>query len=293
VTADLEVHDVSYVLARPLLDHVTLTFRSGEVTAVSGPSGSGKTTLLSVAGGLLEPTDGSTSYDGASMWQGTGDPRPEVAFVLQVYGLVPILSARENVSIALRARGVAPAEADERAEAALARFHIADLGDRQVEELSGGQMQRVACARAFVVGAEVLLADEPTSELDEGNRTLVLDELRAEADRGAVVVVATHDPAVVEACDRHYALDEGRLVEHVPPRTRRAQEVRPPRSVASVFEAPVPAVDGVAPAPAAPSVEGEVGPEPSRPLVEEGRQGPARSQREDARSPFARPVDDS
>ncbi len=159
--------------------------------------------------------------------------------MLQVYGLVPILSARENVSIALRARGVKPAEADERAEAALARFHIADLGDRQVEELSGGQMQRVACARAFVVGADVLLADEPTSELDEGNRGLVLEELRAEAARGAVVVVATHDPAVVEACDRHYVLDEGVLVDHVPPRARRAAE-RPTPAMAPAF-APAPA----------------------------------------------------
>jgi putative ABC transport system ATP-binding protein len=135
--------------------------------------------------------------------------------VLQVYGLIPILSARENVSVALRARGVSPAEADERAEAALARFHIADLGDRQVEELSGGQMQRVACARGLVVGAEVLLADEPTSELDEVNRGLVLGELRQEAVRGSIVVVATHDPAVVDACDRHYVLDDGRLTDHV------------------------------------------------------------------------------
>jgi putative ABC transport system ATP-binding protein len=167
------------------------------------------------------------------MWQGTGDPRPEVAFVLQVYGLVPILSARENVSIALRARGVAPDEADERAEAALARFHIADLGDRQVEELSGGQMQRVACARGFVVGADVLLADEPTSELDEGNRGVVLAELRAEAERGAVVVVATHDPAVVAACDRHYALDEGRLIlaESVVAADANAAEPEPEREV--------------------------------------------------------------
>ena len=211
-TSDLVLEHITFVAGRTLLDDVSLTFPAGKVTALSGPSGSGKTTLLSIAGGLLEPTHGTTSYADASMWQGTGDPRPVVAFVLQVYGLVPILSARENVSIALRARGVAPAEADERAEAALARFHIADLGDRQVEELSGGQMQRVACARGFVVGAEVLLADEPTSELDEGNRGVVLAELREEAARGAVVVVATHDPAVVEACDLHIALDEGRVV---------------------------------------------------------------------------------
>ena len=208
----LELSGVSYVVSRTLLDDVAITFRPGEVTALLGPSGSGKTTLLSVAGGLIEPTRGTTSYAGRSMWLGTGDPRPEVAFVLQVYGLVPILSARENVSIALRARGVAPADADEAAEAALARFGIADLGERQVEELSGGQMQRVACARGFVVGADVLLADEPTSELDEGNRAVVLAELHEEAARGAVVVVATHDPAVVEACDLHIALDEGRVV---------------------------------------------------------------------------------
>ncbi len=208
----LDIKDVTYTVSRVLLDDVTLTFHPGEVTALSGPSGSGKTTLLSIAGGLLEPTAGTALLDGTPTWLGTGDPRPELAFVLQVYGLVPILSARENVSVALRARGVAPAEADERADAALARFHIGDLGDRQVEELSGGQMQRVACARAFVVGAQVLLADEPTSELDEGNRALVLGELRAEATKGSIVVVATHDPAVVEAADRHYALDEGRVV---------------------------------------------------------------------------------
>ena len=209
---DLTMSDITYVAGRTLLDDVSVTFPAGKVTAVSGPSGSGKTTLLSIAGGLLEPTSGTAELDGQDMWTGSGDPRPEVAFVLQVYGLVPILSARENVSIALRARGVAPADADEEAEAALARFSIADLGERQVEELSGGQMQRVACARGFDVGADVLLADEPTSELDEGNRGVVLTELREEAARGAVVVVATHDPAVVEACDVHYALDEGHLV---------------------------------------------------------------------------------
>jgi putative ABC transport system ATP-binding protein len=208
----LELTDIEVVIGdRRILEPMTLRFHPGEVSAVRGPSGSGKTTLLSVAGGLLRPTSGETSYDGRSMWQGDGDPRREVAFVLQVYGLVPILSARENVSVALRARGVPPAAADERADAELDRFHIGDLGDRQVEELSGGQMQRVACARAFGVDADILLADELTSELDEGNREHVMAQLHLESARGAIVVVATHDPAVVAAADREISLDEGRL----------------------------------------------------------------------------------
>lgn len=202
---------------RQVLEPMTLEFRPGDVTSVSGPSGSGKTSLLSVAGGLLQPTRGTTAYDGRPMWQGDGDPRPEVAFILQVYGLVPILSARENVSIALRARGVPPAQADDRANTELHRFRIGDLGDRQVEELSGGQMQRVACARALAVDADVLLADEPTSELDEGNREHVMAQLHAEAERGAIVVVASHDPAVVDAADRRILLDEGRLTDAIEP----------------------------------------------------------------------------
>lgn len=231
----VEVDGLTYTLQRTLLDDVTLDFRPGEVTALSGPSGSGKTTLLSIVGGLVQATTGTVSYAGRPTWRGTGDPPPEMAFVLQVYGLVPILSARENVSVALRARGVPPEEADERASEALARFHIADLGDRQVEELSGGQMQRVACARGFVVRPEILLADEPTSELDEGNRGLVLAELRAEAEQGAIVVVATHDPAVVAAADRHFALDEGVLVVS---EEQRAVEPEAPPAPAEPAEPP-------------------------------------------------------
>lgn len=209
----LQLEDISLnVGGRWALERATLELRPGEITSLSGPSGSGKTTMLSIAGGLVKPTTGFASYGGQHMWLGDGDPRHEVAFVLQVYGLVPILSARENVAIALRARGFSPRESDERADAELSRFFIGDLGDRQVEELSGGQMQRVACARAFAVSPEILLADEPTSELDEGNREHVMDQLRIESRRGAIVVVATHDPAVVEASDRRLALDEGRLV---------------------------------------------------------------------------------
>jgi putative ABC transport system ATP-binding protein len=281
MSGTLSLSGIRYVVngSRALLDDIALEFHAGELTALSGPSGSGKTTLLSIAGGLLEPTSGATSYDGRPMWQGTGDPRPEVAFVLQVYGLVPILSARENVSIALRARGVKPADADEQAEAALARFHIADLGDRQVEELSGGQMQRVACARGLVVDSGVLLADEPTSELDEGNRGLVLAELRKEAERGAVVVVATHDPAVVDACDRHYVLDEGRLTDHVAP-VDLSHFAHPERMV--LAEAVPPHFDLPDPTPPA-------APEPPEPTGYVGRRVRAEETGADPDAPFRRP----
>jgi len=208
----IRLSGVGYDAGRTLLADIDLVLEPGRMAALSGSSGSGKTTLLSVAGGLLEPTRGTATYAGEPTWRGTGDPGPEIAFVLQVYGLVPILSARENVSVALRARGVAPADADARAEAALAELHIGDLGDRQVEELSGGQLQRVAVARALVVDAAVLLADEPTSELDTTTAGLVMRLLRARAEQGAVVVVATHDPDVAELCDDHHRLVDGRLV---------------------------------------------------------------------------------
>ncbi len=218
MTGSLVLDQIELVIhGQRILQPISMEFRPGEVTAVAGPSGSGKTSLLSVAGGLLAPTQGAATYDERPTWQGDGDPRPEIAFVLQVYGLVPILSARENVSVALRARGVDIAAVDQRAIEALERFHIGDLGERQVEELSGGQMQRVACARAFVVGADILLADEPTSELDEGNREHVMAQLRAEARRGAIVVVATHDSAVVDAADRHVLIDEGAITDHFVP----------------------------------------------------------------------------
>ncbi len=193
----------------PLLDGVDLTARPGRVLAVTGSSGSGKTTLLSVLGGLLAPSAGTVAYDGQPVGTRSGEPRAGTAFVLQTYGLVPSLTAEENVSIALRARRVAPVEATRRAVAALDRVGVGDLAERMVQELSGGQLQRVAVARALAVEPDVLLADEPTSELDEFNRDLVVAEIRAEADRGAVVVLATHDPEVADACDDELHLVDG------------------------------------------------------------------------------------
>jgi len=212
MTGSLQLTGVHVVAGQHrLLHQVSLHFHAGQVTAVAGPSGSGKTTLLFVTGGLIPPTHGEAAYGERPMWTGTGEPRPEVAFVLQGYGLVPILSVRENVSLALRARDLPPNAAGDRADRELARLGIAHLSTRQVDELSGGQMQRLAVARALAVEPEILLADEPTSELDGTNRSLVLNQLHAHARRGATVVVASHDPAVIEASDRVVHLAEGRV----------------------------------------------------------------------------------
>jgi putative ABC transport system ATP-binding protein len=196
---------------RPLLDGVDVEAAAGRILAVTGSSGSGKTTLLAVLGGLVAPTRGDVCLDGAPVGSRSGEPRPGTALVLQTYGLVPSLTATENVAVALRARGTTPREAVRRSAAALDRVAVGDLAERLVSELSGGQLQRVAVARALAVEPEVLLADEPTSELDERNRDLVVAELRAEADRGAVVVLATHDPDVADQCDAELHLDEGRV----------------------------------------------------------------------------------
>lgn len=199
----------------PLLDDVSVEAVPGRILAVTGSSGSGKTTLLSVLGGLLRPTAGEVGYGGEPVGTRHGEPRPGTAFVLQTYGLVPSLTAEENVTVALRARGVAPVDAIGRADTALDRVGVADLAERLISELSGGQLQRVAVARALAVEPDVLLADEPTSELDEANRDLVVAELRREADRGAIVVVATHDPEVADLCDEELHLVEGRVHDAV------------------------------------------------------------------------------
>lgn len=199
----------------PLLDDVSVEAVPGRILAVTGSSGSGKTTLLSVLGGLLRPTAGEVGYGGEPVGTRHGEPRPGTAFVLQTYGLVPSLTAEENLAVALRARGVTPADAVGRADAALDRVGVADLAERLISELSGGQLQRVAVARALAVEPDVLLADEPTSELDEANRDLVVAELRREADRGAIVVVATHDPEVADLCDEELHLVEGRVHDAV------------------------------------------------------------------------------
>ncbi len=194
---------------RTVLEDVHVEVVAGEMLAVTGPSGSGKSSLLALLAGLATPTEGEVRLDGEPLRPGTDTG---FGLVLQGYGLVFVLTAAENVEVPLQAAGVRRDETRARAAAALASVGLGELADRQVEELSGGQRQRVAIARALVVAPRVLLADEPTAQQDSRTKAEVLALLRRAADEGAAVVVATHDPEVVAACDREIPLHDGRLV---------------------------------------------------------------------------------
>ncbi|MEW9548803.1 ATP-binding cassette domain-containing protein [Nonomuraea sp. NPDC050783] len=186
---------------RTIIENLTLEFEPGERVALMGPSGSGKTTLLTTLAGLLPPAAGRVLAGGVPL-----DEQPELrsglALVFQSYGLLSLLTAAENVEVALRAADRPPREAVRLAARALERLRVARFADHLVEELSGGQQQRVAVARALALRPRVLLADEPTAEQDAAHRALVLDELIAVAAEGTTLVIATHDPEVAERCDR-------------------------------------------------------------------------------------------
>jgi putative ABC transport system ATP-binding protein len=197
---------------RVVVDAVSFAAVPGHVLAVTGPSGAGKSTLLSVLAGVVAPDGGTVTYAGAALRAGDDGHLRRCAYVIQGYGLVNTLTGTENVELPLQLRRLDPVEIEDAARRALDRLGLPQVLDRLVDELSGGQQQRVAVARALAAQPEVLVADEPTAELDTGNRDLVVSALRAEATRGAVVVVATHDPEVAAACDDEVHLVDGRMV---------------------------------------------------------------------------------
>jgi putative ABC transport system ATP-binding protein len=195
-----------------VLSAVSLEARPGLPVAVMGPSGAGKSTLLAVLAGLLEPATGEVCLDDVRVGTGADDAaRARIALVLQSYGLVDVLTAWENVAIALQAKGFSRREVADRTAAILAEFGLTDVAHHAADELSGGQKQRVAVARALVGRPDVVLADEPTAELDAANRTMVLDQLIAAADQGVIVVIASHDPEVAARCARQATLVDGRI----------------------------------------------------------------------------------
>ncbi|PFG42475.1 putative ABC transport system ATP-binding protein [Isoptericola jiangsuensis] len=199
------------------LQGVTLGVRPGELLVVRGPSGSGKTTLLHVLGGLDAPTAGRVWLGERELTALPADDvlaarRDEIGYVFQAFGLVPVLSAAENVEVPLRLRRVPPAERAARVADALERVGLAGHADQRPYELSGGQQQRVGIARALVAAPRVLLADEPTGQLDSATGRRVMDLLRELVHTaGTAAVVTTHDPELVARADRVVDLHDGSL----------------------------------------------------------------------------------
>jgi putative ABC transport system ATP-binding protein len=191
------------------LRDVSLTVRPGQFLAVTGPSGAGKSTMLWALGAALRPHAGSVTVGGTSLTDREQAAKLGVIVVPQGNGLASTLTAAENVLVPLLSAGVSAADAARRTAAALELVGLPESGNHLIEELSGGQQQRVALARAFAAEAQVLLADESTSDLDAANRERMVAALRAEAERGAVVVLATHDPEAAERTDGELHLDEG------------------------------------------------------------------------------------
>ena len=202
---------------RPLtvLDHVDLTVQPGEFVAILGPSGSGKSTLLALAAGLDRPTSGEVRIDGRPIHGMSEDAlallrRRSIGFVFQTFQLLSNLTARENVMLPLELLG--RADAGHRADGLLAVVGLAERGHHYPAQLSGGEQQRVAVARAFAPEPSILMADEPTGNLDGATGRVVLDlllDLRREA--GTTLLLVTHDPEVASKADRLVYLRDGRV----------------------------------------------------------------------------------
>jgi putative ABC transport system ATP-binding protein len=201
---------------------VSFTAGRGEVVAIRGRSGAGKTTLLNLVGGLDRPTAGRIWVDGHEV-TGAGERellelrRHTIGFVFQSFGLVPILSAAENVSVPMRLAKLPAAEWEERVTVLLELVGLGGHAAQRPYELSGGQQQRVAAARAFANNPRLLVADEPTGQLDSETGRSVMDLLRALVHaRGLTALVATHDPAMLDLADRVLVLRDGALADPVP-----------------------------------------------------------------------------
>jgi putative ABC transport system ATP-binding protein len=198
---------------RLILDRINLLVRAGHALAVTGPSGAGKSALLGLLAGLMRPTSGEVLIDGRSIDPDEVGFRLRRAIIQQSYGLVAFLTAAENVAVPLQAMRLSRSETDRRVVAALEAVRLVSAAEQLADELSGGQRQRVAVARALAAEPDILVADEPSSELDAENRFIVTQLLLDRAHRGSILVIATDDSEVVTACDEKISLVDGRAAE--------------------------------------------------------------------------------
>jgi putative ABC transport system ATP-binding protein len=199
------------------LGGVSFEAARGELVAVRGRSGAGKTTLLNVVGGLDRPTGGTIEVDGRDVGSAGENElnalrRETIGFVFQSFGLIPILSAAENISVPMRLAGRDPSAREERVSLLLELVGLGAQAHQRPYEMSGGQQQRVAVARALANDPPLLIADEPTGQLDSETGREIMDLIRALVDaRGMTALVATHDPTLMDRADRVLTLRDGHL----------------------------------------------------------------------------------
>jgi putative ABC transport system ATP-binding protein len=222
VNSMIDVRDVtrSYgrgPIAAAALRGVTFSVGEGQLVALRGRSGSGKTTLLNIVGGLDTPDGGSVVVAGQDV-TAMGERermrlrRETVAYIFQSFGLLPVLSAAENVGVPLRIAGLAPRERDSRVDLMLSIVGLSDHSRQRPGELSGGQQQRVAIARALATRPALLLADEPTGQLDRETGRQIMRLLRAVVrSEGVTALVATHDPVLIDLADSVLQLTDGKI----------------------------------------------------------------------------------
>jgi putative ABC transport system ATP-binding protein len=203
------------------LDAVSLTISAGEMAAIVGPSGSGKSTLLNLVGGLDRASSGEVRIDGHALAGLSDDAltrlrRETTGFIFQFFNLLPSLTALENVALPLHLRGWPRAKVAERARELLALVQLGDRVTHRPDELSGGERQRVAIARALSVYPPILLADEPTGNLDTRTGEEILALIRDLSVRfGSTIVIVTHDMNVAQSCERTITMRDGRIVDDV------------------------------------------------------------------------------
>jgi len=220
--SELRLENVSYRYKggeRNVVDNVTCPFAGGRLNAVVGPSGSGKTTLLSLMAGLDQPTQGQIYIDGEPLADLDLDRyrRERVSMIFQAFQLFPLLTALENVCFPMQLNGVPRKEIPEKGKSLLSSVGITEEKfKRYPPNLSGGEQQRVAIARTLATGAQVLLADEPTGNLDKANGDKLIEILGQLAhERGYCVIIVTHDPSIAERSDKVWRMSDGVLTEQM------------------------------------------------------------------------------